>query len=136
MLARHVATTADKLLPVRRAVSGQYPTLAGLVALAVGAELAISHPTGHGSTTLGLLLFGGPILYVITQAWWYRASTGQAWGVRLLDCLALALAGAVTLRLPPLVSVLVLDLVLVALVIALRGVHQRVLTGMTSGTRT
>ncbi|MEU6619438.1 low temperature requirement protein A [Streptomyces litmocidini] len=136
ILARHVATTADKLLPVRRAVSGQYPTLAGLVALAVGAELAISHPTGHGSTTLSLLLFGGPILYVITQAWWYRASTGQAWGVRLLACLALALAGAVTLRLPPLVSVLVLDLVLVALVIALRGVHHRVLTGMTSGTRT
>ncbi|MFI8910987.1 low temperature requirement protein A [Streptomyces sp. NPDC053513] len=135
ILARHVAATADKLLPVRRAVSGQYPTLAGLVALAVGAELAISHPTGHGSTTLGLLLFGGPILYVITQAWWYRASTGQAWGVRLLACLALALAGAVTLRLPPLVSVLVLDLVLVALVIALRGVHHRVLTGMASGTR-
>ncbi|MFE0359529.1 low temperature requirement protein A [Streptomyces nigra] len=136
ILARHVATTPDKLLPVRRAVSGQYPTLAGLVALAVGAELAISHPTGHGSATLSLLLFGGPILYVITQAWWYRASTGQAWGARLLACLAFAFAfaGAVTLRLPPLASVLILDAILIALVTTLRQVHRRILTGMTPET--
>ncbi|MGW8764730.1 hypothetical protein ACWGN5_19705 [Streptomyces sp. NPDC055815] len=85
------------------------PLLADL-ALAVGAELAISHPTGHGSTTRSLLLFGGPILYIVTQAWWYHASTGQAWGTRLLARLALALAGAVTLRLPPLASVVILDL--------------------------
>ncbi|WP_263985937.1 low temperature requirement protein A [Streptomyces sp. NK15101] len=131
ILARHVATTADKLLPVRRAVSGQYPTLAGLVALAVGAELAIGHPTGHGSTTLSLLLFGGPILYVITQAWWYRASTGQAWGVRLLACPVFALVGIAAVRLPPLASVLILDAVLIALVTVLRRVHHRVLTTMT-----
>ncbi|MFE7615403.1 low temperature requirement protein A [Streptomyces sp. NPDC057496] len=134
ILARHVATTADSLLPVRHAVSGQYPTLAGLVALAVGAELAIGHPTGPGSAALGLLLFGGPILYVITQAWWYYTSTRQAWGARLLACLACAAAGIAAVRLPPLVSVLVLDAVLLVLVAALKRVHHRVLTAMTPGT--
>ncbi|MFE7595300.1 low temperature requirement protein A [Kitasatospora sp. NPDC057512] len=127
ILARHVAATADRLLPVRRAVSGQYPTLAGLVALAVGAELAVAHPTGHGSATLSLLLFGGPVLYVITQAWWYYTSTGRAWGARLLACLACAVAGLAARWLPPLVSVLLLDAVLVALVLALKQVHRRVL---------
>ncbi|MFF8883598.1 low temperature requirement protein A [Streptomyces flaveolus] len=135
ILARHVAATPDKLLPVRHAVSGQYPTLAGLVALAVGAELAISHPTGHGSATLGLLLFGGPVLYVITQAWWYYTSTGQAWGARLLACLAFTVAGITAVWLPPLVSVLILDAVLIVLVAVLKRVHRRVLTSMPSETR-
>ncbi|MGW8365297.1 low temperature requirement protein A [Streptomyces wedmorensis] len=130
ILARHVATTADPLLPVRHAVSGQYSTLAGLVALAVGAELAISHPTGHGSAEVGILLFGGPVLYVITQAWWYYMSTRQAWGARLLACLACAVAGVAAVWLPPLVSVLVLDAILVALVLVLERVHDRVLMKM------
>ncbi|MGW0817644.1 low temperature requirement protein A [Streptomyces viridiviolaceus] len=131
----HVAATPDKLLPVRHAVSCQYPTLAGLVALAVGAELAISHPTGHGSATVGLLLFGGPVLYVITQAWWYYTSTGQAWGARLLAWLAFTVAGITAVWLPPLVSVLVLDAVLLALVAVLKRVHQRVLASMPTATR-
>ncbi|MFE6872061.1 low temperature requirement protein A [Kitasatospora sp. NPDC057692] len=130
ILARHVATAADRLLPVRHAVSGQYPTLAGLVTFAVGAELAIGHPTGHGSATLSLLLFGGTILYVITQAWWYYTSTGQAWGVRLLACLACAVAAVAARWLPPLASVLILDAILVALVLALKPVHRRVLDAM------
>ncbi|MFJ5831703.1 low temperature requirement protein A [Streptomyces sp. NPDC093089] len=128
VLARHVATTPDPLPPVRHAVSGQYTTPAGLVALAVGAELAISHPTGHGSAEVGILLFGGPVLYVITQARWYYTSTRQAWGVRLIACPARAVAGAVWL--PPLVSVLVLDAILVTLVLVLERVHHRVLMKM------
>lgn len=134
ILARHVATAVDKLRPVRHAVSGQYTTLAGLVALAVGAELTISHPTGDGSTTLGLLLFGGPTLYVITQAWWYYASTRQAWRARLLACLAFTVAGFAATRLPPLASLLILDALLITLVLVLRRVHHRVLTTMPGGT--
>ncbi|WP_170026293.1 hypothetical protein [Actinomadura oligospora] len=44
VVTRRVATTADPLLPVRRAVNGKYGTLAGLVLLAVGAELLIAPP--------------------------------------------------------------------------------------------
>ncbi|MFJ8444341.1 low temperature requirement protein A [Kitasatospora griseola] len=138
--ARYVATTDDRLLPVRHAVSGQYPTLAGLVALAlaVGAELAIGHPAGPGSTELALLLFGGPILYLITRAWWYCTSTRQAWRTRLLACLAClacaaagAAAGAAAPGLPPLASVLLLDAVLFSLVLALTREHRDVLNSMT-----
>lgn len=50
------------LLSVRRAMNGQYGTLAGPVVLAVASELVISHATGPGSTRLSLLLFGGPSL--------------------------------------------------------------------------
>ncbi|MFF9571689.1 hypothetical protein [Streptomyces sp. NPDC014685] len=105
----------------------------------MGAELAIGHPTGPGSATFGLLFSGGPVLYVITQAWWYYTSTRQAWGARLLACLAcaavgVAAVGVAAVRLPPLVSVLVLDAILLVLVAALKRVHHRVLTTMTAGT--
>ncbi|RVU23972.1 low temperature requirement protein A [Streptomyces antnestii] len=133
ILARHVASAADRLLPVRHAVSGQYSTLAGLVALAVGAELSISHPTGHGSARVGLLLFGGAILYIVTQAWWYYTSTRQAWGARIVACLACAVAGVAAVWLPPLVSVLLLDAILLTLVAVLGRVHQEVLRAMDAG---
>ncbi|MFF8286799.1 low temperature requirement protein A [Streptomyces albus] len=130
IVTRHVAVTADRLRPVRHAVSGKYGTLAGLVTLAVGAELAISHPTGHGSVQLGLLLFGGPILYLITQAWWYYVTTGRAWAARLLACLACAVAGIAAVWLPPLASVLILVAILVALVLVLKQAHHQVLRAM------
>ncbi|MFB6840162.1 hypothetical protein [Streptomyces sp. NPDC056361] len=98
----------------------------------MGAELAIGHPTGRGSAEVGIRLFGGPVLYVITQARWYCTSTRQAWGVRLLACLACAcaVAGVAAVWLPPLVSVLVLDAILVGLVLALERVYGRVLVKM------
>ncbi|MFB6892408.1 low temperature requirement protein A [Kitasatospora sp. NPDC056327] len=133
ILARYVAASADPLLPVRRAVSGQYTTLAGLVALAVGAELSIAHPTGPGSPEAGLLLFGGPALYVLTQAWWYWLNTGRAWGARLLACPVFAAGGLAACRLAPLASVLLLDAILVVLVAVLTGVHRRVLLTMPAG---
>ncbi|MGW9453411.1 low temperature requirement protein A [Streptomyces sp. NPDC055632] len=131
IVSQYVEATDDPLQPVRRAVNGKYGTLAGLVALAVGAELVISHPTGHGSLTLGLLLFGGPVVYLLTQAWWYYVTTGRAWGARLLACLACAAACAAAVHLPPLVSVLILDVILVTLVLVLKDVHHRVLAAMT-----
>ncbi|MFG2825693.1 hypothetical protein ACGFX4_40470 [Kitasatospora sp. NPDC048365] len=53
---------------VRLGVNGAYGVLAALAALAVGSELVIAHPLGRGSTTLALLLLGGPALYLATTA--------------------------------------------------------------------
>ncbi|MEV3980691.1 hypothetical protein [Nonomuraea sp. NPDC049758] len=96
------------------------------MALAVGAAPAIGHTTGPGGVQLSLLLFGGPILYLVAQAWWYYVTTGRAWAARLLACGACAVAGLAALRLPPLLSVLILDVILVALVVALTRVHRQV----------
>ncbi|MEV6107029.1 low temperature requirement protein A [Streptomyces sp. NPDC051940] len=81
-------------------MNSAYLVLAALVALAVGSELAIAHPTGHGSATLALLLFGGPTLYLATTAWFFRTTTGGAWSERLLACAALAAAGVAAVWLP------------------------------------
>ncbi|MFC5184913.1 low temperature requirement protein A [Actinomadura harenae] len=134
VVTRQVAATADPLLSVRRAVNGKYGTLSGLVLLAVGAELLIAHPTGPGSARLGLLLFGGPILYLLTQAWWYYVSTKHAWKPRVLACAACAVAGVAARWLPPLVSILILDAILIVLSVALLHVHRRLIRTLSTAT--
>jgi hypothetical protein len=61
--------------------NGQYVVLAGLVAVAVGCELVVAHPTGHGSLPIGLLLFGGATAYVGAQAWYLQVTSapGAGW---------------------------------------------------------
>lgn len=67
---------------------------------------------------MAFLLFGGPILYLLTQTWWYYVPIGRAWSARFLAVLACA-AGVAAVWLPPLASVLILDAVLIALVLVL-----------------
>lgn len=71
-----VATTTDPVRSVRLGTNSAYLVLAALVALAVGSELAIAHPTGHGCVTLALLLFGGPALHLATTAWFFGTTAG------------------------------------------------------------
>jgi low temperature requirement protein LtrA len=44
--------------------------VAGLIAVAVANEMAIAHPHGHASAALSLLLFGGPVLFLVAQGWY------------------------------------------------------------------
>lgn len=44
--------------------------VAGLIALAVANEMAIAHPHGHASAALSLLLFGGPVFFLLTLGWY------------------------------------------------------------------
>ncbi|MGW5782207.1 low temperature requirement protein A [Streptomyces sp. NPDC003863] len=120
-----VTTSADPVRSVRLGVNSAYLVLAALVALAVGSELVIAHPTGHGSTTLALLLFGGPALYLATTAWFFSTTAGGAWKERLLAAAALAVTGAVAIWLPPLASLALLDIILITTAVILTRAHRR-----------
>ncbi|MER8035400.1 low temperature requirement protein A [Streptomyces hydrogenans] len=124
-----VTTSADPVRSVRLGVNSAYLVLAALVALAVGSELVIAHPTGHGSTTLALLLFGGPALYLATTAWFFGTTAGGAWKERLAAAVVLACAGVAAAWLPPLASLALLDLVLVVTAAVLVRAHRRLTAG-------
>ncbi|MFF8717183.1 low temperature requirement protein A [Streptomyces sp. NPDC015184] len=129
-----VATTTDRVRSVRLGVNSAYLVLAALVALAVGSELAITHPTEHGSVTLALLLFGGPVLYLATTAWFFGTTTGGAWKERLLACLALAAASVAAVWLPPLASLALLDLIIITTAVILTRTHQRLTSSLKAAT--
>lgn len=120
-----VATTTDPVRSVRLGVNSAYVVLGGLVALAVGSELVIAHPLGHGSVSLALLLFGGPALYLAATGWFFRTTAHGAWTERLLACAACIVAGIAAVWLPPLASLAILDIILVVTAAVLTRAHQR-----------
>ncbi|MFE6850183.1 low temperature requirement protein A [Streptomyces sp. NPDC057674] len=125
LITDSVTHSPDPVRSVRLGVNSAYLVLAALVALAVGSELVIAHPTGHGSTTLALLLFGGPALYLATTAWFFGTTAGGAWKERLVAAVTLAAVGLAAVHLPPLASLALLDLVLVATAAVLTRAHRR-----------
>ncbi|MCX5126772.1 low temperature requirement protein A [Streptomyces sp. NBC_00347] len=120
-----VAHTTDPVGAVRLGVNSAYVLMAALVAFAVGSELTIAHPLGHGSATLALLLFGGPAFYLATAAWFYRTTTGGAWTERLIACVALAAGGVAAVWLPPLASLALLDAILIVTATVLARAHRK-----------
>ncbi|WP_280524562.1 low temperature requirement protein A [Streptomyces coelicoflavus] len=129
-----VTHSPDPVRSVRHGVNSAYLVLAALVALAVGSELAIAHPTEHGSLTVALLLFGGPVLYLATTAWFFGTTTGGAWKERLLACLALTAAGVAAVWLPPLASLALLDLILITTALTLIRTHQHLTDSLKAAT--
>ncbi|MGW1201950.1 low temperature requirement protein A [Streptomyces cyaneofuscatus] len=129
-----VTTSADPVRSVRLAVNSTYLVLAALAALAVGSELVITHPTGHGSTALALLLFGGPALYLATAAWFFSATAGGAWKERLLAAATLAVTGVAAVWLPPLASLALLDIILITTAAILTRAHRRLTGSMKTAT--
>ena len=90
IVERHLAATCDPLHAARLGANGQYVVLAGLIAVAVGCELVVTHPEDHGSARLGLLLFGGAFLYATTQTWYLHTTTGHRSPGRWVGCALLA----------------------------------------------
>jgi low temperature requirement protein LtrA len=96
-------------------MNGEVVVVAGLIALAVGQEIVIVHPRGHASAALSLLLFGGPLLYLLAQAWHLRVVSGQlppstACGSRRVDP-----GGAVSPLMPPYAALALMTSLLAAL---------------------
>jgi low temperature requirement protein LtrA len=88
-----------------------------LIAVAVGDELAITHP--HDDATLGsaLLTFGGPALFLLAQVLFIARTTGHIPRSRLLALVALAALAVVTAPLPLIVGLAAATAVLVAVAI-------------------
>jgi Bacterial low temperature requirement A protein (LtrA) len=96
--ARYVETTTDPILAARRTVNGLLVSVAGLIAVAVGNELVIAHPHDQTSVALSLVLFGGPLLYLLSQTVYLWAVVGTRSWPRMAGIAALAVAGGASGR--------------------------------------
>ena len=90
----------------------------GIIAIAVGDELAIAHP--HDPTTLSsaVLIFGGPAIFLLAQLGFMRRATGRAPRSRLLACIGLVVLGFATAPLGLLAAVIASTAVLAAVAIS------------------
>jgi low temperature requirement protein LtrA len=121
LMDRYVETTTDPILAARRTVNGLLVSVAGLIAVAVGNELVIAHPHDQTSVALSLVLFGGPLLYLLSQTVYLWAVIGTRSRPRMAALAALAVAGGLSQLLPAYAALgLVTTILLVLVVIVVR----------------
>ena len=89
----------------------------GIIAIAVGDELAIAAPGGSISFDICLLVFGGPAIFLLAQSGFMRRATGRTPRSRVLACLGLAILAPATAPLSLLIAVAAATAVLVAVAI-------------------
>jgi low temperature requirement protein LtrA len=106
--------------PSRIVAVGNYTLVAmviGIVAIAVGDELAIADPAAAGSATISALIFGGPAIFLLAQLAFMREATGRAPASRVGACLALAALALLTAPFSILVAVIAASGVLLAVAV-------------------
>jgi low temperature requirement protein LtrA len=99
---------------------GNYTLIAmviGIVAIAVGDELAIAHPDLDLTATVTALIFGGPAIFLLAQLAFMRGAAGRASRARIGGCFALAVLALLTAPFSLLVAVIASSAVLLAVAI-------------------
>ena len=116
--ASAVRDTAD---PSRIVAYGNYTLIAmviGIVAIAVGDELAIADPGGSIGLSEAVLVFGGPAVFLLAQMVFMRRATGRPPQSRIVACGALLALSLLTAPLSLFAAVLAASTVLVAVAAA------------------
>ena len=106
--------------PSRIVGLGNYTLIAmviGIVAIAVGDELAIAGPHDPSTLNTAILIFGGPAIFLLAQLGFMRRATGRAPRARLLACGALVLLAFATAPLSLLAAVIAASAVLLVVAI-------------------
>ena len=111
----HASSTDDPIRSVHLGINVLYGVMAGLVLLAAGAELVIGHAEDESAGVGGVLILIGPALYLLSQAIYFRATSGVAWVPRLLGAATLGVLAVPAHSQPALFSVVALVVVLVLL---------------------
>jgi low temperature requirement protein LtrA len=100
---------------------GNYTLIAmviGIIAIAVGDELAIGFPNAGPPASAAALIFGGPAIFLLAQLVLIRQATGVVSNVRILACAALAVLALLTAPLSLLAAVIAASFVLAAVAVA------------------
>jgi low temperature requirement protein LtrA len=99
---------------------GNYTLIAmviGIVAIAVGDELAIAYPGFDPTISATALIFGGPAIFLLAQLAFMRGVSGQAPRARIGGCVALGVLALLTASFSLLVAVIAASAVLLAVAI-------------------
>jgi low temperature requirement protein LtrA len=111
----HLAKTRDPIRTSHFAVSGLIVMVAGLIAMAAANELAIHDPTHDASVAMMLMLFGGPILFLVAEGWYLRSVVGVRPRLQDAGVVSLLVIGALMFAAPVYLALVVVAGVLTSL---------------------
>jgi low temperature requirement protein LtrA len=101
---RYVEETSNPIYAVRHAGNVLTVMVAGLIALAVANEEIILHPHEPIPLVLRVLLFGGPLLFLLAEGWYIWVVLRIQPRLRLIGSAGLVLLGLATVAAPPVVA--------------------------------
>lgn len=125
LVVRHTEETTNPILAVILASKSEMVTFVGIILFAVGIELAIAEPYAGVSNLMSLLLFGGPILYLISQGWFLWKITGKIPYYRIVGGLSLVVTGFLSYFTKVYFSLIVITVLLVILSSLIAGSVKR-----------
>jgi low temperature requirement protein LtrA len=97
---QYVEATSDPVFASRHAGDVLSVMVAGLIAVAVANEEVIANPQGATTPVLNVLLYGGPILFLLAQGWYFQVALHIWPRLRTIGIAVLVVLGFVTLSLP------------------------------------
>jgi low temperature requirement protein LtrA len=100
---------------------GNYTLIAmvvGIIAIAVGDELALIAPDATGHARTAVLIFGGPAIFLLAQLAFMHQATGTLPSSRVNACIALVVLAFATAPISLLAAVIAASAVLVAVALA------------------
>jgi len=113
----HLEKTSDPIRTSRRAVNALMVMVTGLIAVAVANREVIARPLGQTSFALGLLLAGGPLVFLAAQGWYLWTVPNVRSKLHVVGGVALLLLGFTTLIVPPYIALLLVGACLATLAI-------------------
>jgi len=119
IVVSHATNVQDPIRVVHLAINAVYGVIISLVVLAAGTELLLAHAEQRRAGIGGVLIGGGPALYLMVHAFYFRTAIRSGSRPRAIGTVVLAGVAVVAYWLPPLVVIGVLDLTLLALVVSL-----------------
>jgi low temperature requirement protein LtrA len=112
LLSSAIGAAADQGHLVRQALLAHVLMVAGIVAIATGYELVITHPTGQIDPAWVGVIFGGPVLFLAGRALFEYAVFARVSRSRLVGVLVLAGTSPAMVYLSPLVAAITSAVVL------------------------
>jgi low temperature requirement protein LtrA len=121
LIVRYVEETGDPIRATRLAGNALTVMVAGLITVAVANKEVITHPNEHMSVAVALLLFGGPVLFLLAEGW-YLWAVPHVWPrLRLIGSAALVLVGFASWMAPSYVALILAAASLTTLALLDRG---------------
>lgn len=118
-VVRHTSATEDPIRSVHVGINAIYGVVAGLVVLASGLEIVLAHAHEGRSGAAGALVLAGPMVYLASQAVYFRIETGTGWRPRTIGAAVLGLAAVAAYWLPGYLVVALLVVILAGLAVHL-----------------
>jgi low temperature requirement protein LtrA len=118
VLGSAVAAAADQLRAVVSVLYAHPVMVAGLVAISVGDDLVIRHPSGHTQPAWIPVILGGPALFLAGRAIFQYAVFGRVSRNRVIGVFVLAAISPAMILVPPLIVAITAAAVLAGVAVA------------------